>query len=228
MSASNTCSVTLGDVTITEDDVRFLRAPNWLNDQLLSLWVELLRRDGGGGDKCAIIAPNLAFFLMLAGASDVADALSALELPAKECVVLFINDSTGDTHGTHWSVLAYHRSADVFRMYDSGGDINAPAARKMANVLVSHLGTSRATVGFRKVTMPQQKNSYSCGDFACAVAHKILSSNGDIDFEDLPAVVDTVRPKLRAAIDELRAAVTHGKKEAKEAAPNETQSVNKI
>lgn len=55
---------TLGDASISEDDVRLLDEPNWLNDNLISFWCEHLRLNELKNDRRVLfILPNLAFFL---------------------------------------------------------------------------------------------------------------------------------------------------------------------
>lgn len=227
-------SVTLGDVTITEDDVRLLREPNWLNDQLLSLWVELLRRNSDpnnndNGSDVAIIPPNLAFFIQYAAHDDVSLSLKSLSLKSKRRVVLFINDSAAEAsgiHGTHWSVLCYDRPTDTFRTYDSapGGSSNFGVSRNIANILVKHLGTDRKSVSFGHVNIPCQNDAYSCGDFSCAVAQILLDDDVNKKFDGLREMADTVRPRLRNAIDELRGKKDGGKEDASK---NKSESLNK-
>lgn len=55
-------SVTLGDATVTAEDAGLLEPPNWLNDQLLSLWCEHVRKSTPDA-RVLILPPNLAYFI---------------------------------------------------------------------------------------------------------------------------------------------------------------------
>lgn len=55
--------MTLGDATVTAEDVALLASPSWLNDQLVSLWCEHVRISNAVDDGVLIIPPNVAFFL---------------------------------------------------------------------------------------------------------------------------------------------------------------------
>lgn len=56
--------VTLGDATLHTDDLALLVPPAWLNDSLISFWVEHLRLHVlCDATNVTVLPPNISFFL---------------------------------------------------------------------------------------------------------------------------------------------------------------------
>ncbi len=167
-------SVTLGDATVTEEDVQLLQRPNWLNDQLISLWCEHVRPKGS--EKLLILPPNITYFLKLC--DDPADVVGALKLQERDVIVAVVNNTSSDggtfvcPQGTHWSVLAYARSSQIFIALDSSEGMNNSASHQLAKKLTSPLGVKEVVL--KAASSAKQPNSYACGDYTCAFIAKIV------------------------------------------------------
>ena len=56
---------TLGDASVSREDLQLLEPPNWLNDQLITFWCEHLRLAFlTKGTNLSLILPNIAFFIL--------------------------------------------------------------------------------------------------------------------------------------------------------------------
>lgn len=56
--------VTLGDASLTTEDLALLVPPAWLNDNLISFWCEHLRIDIlDNHTHASILPPNVTFFI---------------------------------------------------------------------------------------------------------------------------------------------------------------------
>lgn len=205
-------SVTLGDTTVTEEDVGLLERPNWLNDQLISLWCEHVRPKDN--DKILLLPPNITYFLKLC--DDPSDVVGALNLKDKEVIVAAVNntDSDGGSFtrplGTHWSVLAYSRQTQTFISLDSWDGMDTASAQ-LAKKLSPVLGLNKIVV--KSARSAKQPNSYACGDYACAFIAKIAedfanhqmwpSHEVSYDTTAVHARANTMRGELSALVELL-------------------------
>lgn len=88
VSESGRTSVTLGDATVSQDDLKLLEPPRWLNDTLLTFWCEYIQ-SGAAGDSngegknsgVQTLQPNLTYFLLLS--DDAKDVVRELDLGSK-------------------------------------------------------------------------------------------------------------------------------------------------
>lgn len=177
MNQRSARSATLGDVTITESDLEYLKPFGWLNDNLISVWCEhIIRREYGDDlSKCpvSILLPNVTFLLLgLQDENEWHQISKAHDLKSKQIVLAIVNDSplvdvsAGRTQpsGDHWSVVVFDRRQNCFYHLDSLPD--APNGFK-ADQLITRLKAmlSQPIASVVTLDVPLQRNSYDCGKF---------------------------------------------------------------
>ncbi|CAN8068139.1 unnamed protein product [Agarophyton chilense] len=171
----------LGDASLSVDDLALLVPPCWMNDQLISFWCEHLRINVLQNDvRVAILPPNLSFFISLTDDYEVLSQIaSANNMNNSELIILTVNDSRhADVNGnvasgTHWSLLALERRSNVAYYMDSLPLLsNVEVAQVLLHRLSKMLGTSKAS--FVELNTPRQKNSYDCGAFVCKFAEDVV------------------------------------------------------
>ncbi|KAG8576301.1 hypothetical protein GDO81_009822 [Engystomops pustulosus] len=161
-----------GDCLLRSSDVALLDGPHWLNDNIIGFIFEFLASTlaPSTAKRVALLSPEVSQFIKCCG-NDVQEFLQPLDLPKKDLVLLPVNDNAGtEAGGTHWSLLAYLRSAREFLHYDSAPGTNAPHARLMARNLSSMLA---GKPHYREEEAPAQHNSYDCGMYVVCVAQAL-------------------------------------------------------
>lgn len=162
------------DAVLYEKDAKLFRAPAWLNDACLNFGFRLLEKD-----DVYLMDPAVYSYMMLQMEDE-----DELHLPVSTCrmILVPISDASdlGTTfRGSHWSLLAYYPSENLFEHYDSmrtsGHQRRAAplAAQKLTRLLGGDLSMSI-------VETPQQTNGYDCGAFVLYFA-KLLVDNAHID-----------------------------------------------
>ncbi|XP_056425274.1 sentrin-specific protease 8 isoform X2 [Hyla sarda] len=196
-----------GDSLLRISDVALLDAPHWLNDNIIGFIFEFLSSTlaPSTAERVALLGPDVSQFIKCCG-NDAAEFLQPLEIPRKDLVLLPVNDNAGtEAGGTHWSLLAYLRSARQFLHYDSAPGTNAPHARLMARNLSSLLaGNPR----YQEEDAPAQHNSYDCGMYVVCVAQALCEQYfrgcNNLNLENItPQYVTQKRAEWKEIIREL-------------------------
>mmetsp|Transcript_18079 Transcript_18079/g.58490 ORF Transcript_18079/g.58490 Transcript_18079/m.58490 type:complete len:198 (-) Transcript_18079:51-644(-) len=148
------------DILLRGADVELLRGPDWLNDQIISFFFEYLQEDKHKGE-------------------DVPGIVAPLGLAARRLVLLAVNnnpyaDEAGG--GSHWSLLAFHRSLEGFVHYDSMANANESMARQVAAALWPLMGVHGEKINFRAGRTPQQHNGVDCGVHVAASADVLCAA----------------------------------------------------
>lgn len=174
--------VTLGDSSLTTGDLSLLVPPNWLNDQLLSFWMEHLRINVLQNDpRVAVILPNISYFIALTNdEEDLRPIAAAHLLNTKNFILVPVNDAT-DTDvenvrgpvGSHWSLLVFHRPENTIFHIDSLRS-SSYVRQHVSHHLVHRLMHMSAAPNakFMSLKPPAQHNSYDCGAFVCLFAQQ--------------------------------------------------------
>lgn len=120
---------------LRESDLKLLDGSNWLNDNLISFYLEYLENhlESEFHDKVLFLSPQVAHLLRsnfnsILIKSELALELLAMEaqvLKAKQLIIIPVNNSNAleSTGGSHWTLLVAIKSEDertfVFKHYDS-------------------------------------------------------------------------------------------------------------
>jgi len=118
-------------------------------------------------------------FLIANGGEDVPGIVAPLGLAARRLVLLAVNnnpyaDEAGG--GSHWSLLAFHRSLEGFVHYDSMANANESMARQVAAALWPLMGVHGEKINFRAGRTPQQHNGVDCGVHVAASADVLCAA----------------------------------------------------
>ncbi|GAV71358.1 Peptidase_C48 domain-containing protein [Cephalotus follicularis] len=167
------------DVVLRRSDLDILSGPYFLNDRIIEFYFSYLSTCYPSQDVL-LVPPSIAFWI--ANCSDIGslkDFLEPLRLPDKKLVIFPVNDSIDVSvveGGSHWSLLAYDRNANVCVHHDSNKGINKWHAMRLFKAVVGSLGDSglACDAEYLECTKsPQQVNGYDCGLYVAAIARTI-------------------------------------------------------
>lgn len=192
---SEKCNVVrIGDQVLYLDDITLIRAPSWWNDNLVSFWIEDVRRSLP--DYICLMAPSLVFLLsMMHEQNDINAFLGPLITPSMSHIIVPINSHFSSlsnesanitavrTPGAHWSVLVASLPEARFVHFDSlRGSPNSPAAEHVASKLGGAFESlSNAPISAGEV--PVQPNSFDCGPYSCSIIQQLCSSDDGLELE---------------------------------------------
>ncbi|KAL4551985.1 hypothetical protein Ndes2526B_g06225 [Nannochloris sp. 'desiccata'] len=193
------------DVVLRQGDVDLLTGPNWLNDQLLAFYFEFLAREQFRDISEVLLIPGAATYLLTSSGPDIAPiVLDPLDFSSKSLVLFALNDNPDVSHpagGSHWTLVAYTRSDNTLRHYDSCRGINSHAAKLLYGALLPVVPPKLKLIencdddgGGGGFCCPQQENNYDCGMMVLAIAESLFerfvaSSTGTIDLKIYPKQV---------------------------------------
>lgn len=200
------------DVVLRKSDLDILNGPNYLNDRIIEFYFSFLSSTLDS-QSVLLVPPSIAFWIMnCPDAESLKDFVEPLKLSEKELVIFPVNDNTDVSQadgGSHWSLVAYLRNANVFVHHDSNLGMNKMVGRKMFRSVVGFLCDSGFGSNVKYVECsdsPQQMNGYDCGVYVAAIARAVCSwykSSEPKDWECLwfSAVNEEVTP---SAVSEMR------------------------
>ncbi|EOY33124.1 hypothetical protein QUC31_019105 [Theobroma cacao] len=223
-SAADEKILSYNDVVLRQSDLEILSGPYYLNDRIIEFYFSLLSSSHPSQD-ILLLSPSIAFWI--ANCPDVGglkDFLEPLKLPDKKLVIFPVNnndDVSVAEGGSHWSLLAYCRSANVFVHHDSNGQMNKRHAMRLFKSVVGFVGDSSSACNAKYlecIGTPQQVNGYDCGLYVTVTARTIHcwhESSENKDATDLwlsavkeqvtPSVVSEMRKEILGLIKDLMA-----------------------
>lgn len=155
-------------------DVQLLRGPFWLNDQIISFYLEYLEHEryAAHRDRLLFVSPEVTQCMKLVPAEEIGIFLEPLGAATKQFIFFPINDHQLDSAGgSHWSLLVFSRPDRQFYTIDSFSECNRSATRGFVGHVGQALGAlhpaeqMRNSPGTEIVTLrcAQQTNGYDCG-----------------------------------------------------------------
>ncbi|KAK4758239.1 hypothetical protein SAY87_019540 [Trapa incisa] len=162
------------DVVIRRSDLSILSGPCFLNDRIIEFYFSYLSSSFPTEDVL-LVTPPISFWI--ANCPDPDDRrgfVAPLKLDERSLVIFSVNDNDDVEKaegGSHWSLLAYVREANLFVHHDSSGTMNEACARRLYGAVARCL--SPAAKFMRWNRSPQQTNGYDCGLFVTATARAI-------------------------------------------------------
>ncbi|GAB2285122.1 hypothetical protein Dimus_019575 [Dionaea muscipula] len=210
-SKSDEMILSYKDVILRRSDLHILSGPYFLNDRVLEFYFSHLL-SLYPSDDILLLPPSIAFWIgSCLDKESLIPFVEPLNLASKKLVLFPVNDNMDVSlaeGGSHWSLLAFEREANVFIHHDSHSALNAAHAQRLYDSVVGLMGTVSKPRYVEYSRSPQQVNGYDCGLFVCAIARAICCwyvSRGSRDSDEdglwLSAVMEQVTP---SSIAELR------------------------
>lgn len=163
MEETNKVVLNFHNSLLRSDDVHLLTGPHWLNDQIISFYLEYLGEIVYKDEKNILyVSPEVVQCLKFASKDEMSIFLEPLNAKEKSFIFLPLNDNNeARAGGNHWSLLAFSRPESTFFYYDSmNGDTLkslVPFVRKIAHAIEC------PEFDFIKGHTVRQSNSYDCG-----------------------------------------------------------------
>jgi sentrin-specific protease 8 len=210
---SSCWSVTIGDVSLSHEDVQSLAPGAFLSDLIISSAFQAVehqqQQTASAAGSVRLVQPAT---VMMASCGIVGDDLASMVAPlgldAADVVFLPVNDNDSPDRaygGSHWSLVVFRRSSGSFHHYDSYGGHNGRVARRVCAAFATALGAPAAAAFVDETgATPQQGNGFDCGIHVICVAEAL--QRGDASLSDVRRCVETRRVELRRAIMEAVAA----------------------
>ncbi|PWA03565.1 hypothetical protein BB558_000289 [Smittium angustum] len=149
--------------TIYPSDLESLSDGQWLQDPIIGFYYDYLEQKLDlQSSQIFLFQPSMAH--LIAHAVDVESAREALppEISQKEYAFLPTNNGNiHNTSGSHWSLLVYQKSKNLFRYYDSCYKTNLEATKIVVERMCILFNQPKASLIIETPT--QQTNDYDCG-----------------------------------------------------------------
>ncbi|OMO77229.1 Peptidase C48, SUMO/Sentrin/Ubl1 [Corchorus olitorius] len=223
-SAADEKILSYNDVVLRRSDLEILSGPYYLNDRIIEFYFSFLSSTHASQD-ILLVPPSIAFWMTnCPDVGGLKDFVEPLKLPDKKLVIFPVNDNDDVSvaeGGSHWSLLAYYRSADVFVHHDSSRQMNKSNAMRLFKSVAGFMGDSSSACNAKYlecIDTPQQVNGYDCGLYVTATARTICcwhESSQNKDVTDLwfsavkeqvtPSVVSEMRKEILGLIKDLMA-----------------------
>ncbi|NWR06762.1 SENP1 protease, partial [Paradoxornis webbianus] len=173
-------------LTITRKDIQTLNNLNWLNDEIINFYMNLLMERSKEKDLPTVHAFNTFFFTKLKTAG-----YQAVKRWTKKVDIFSVDLLLVPIHlGVHWCLAVVDFRKKTITYYDSMGGINSEACRILLQYLKQEsLDKKRkefdtngwALLSKKSQEIPQQMNGSDCGMFACRYA-ECISKDKPINF----------------------------------------------
>ncbi|XVF47098.1 hypothetical protein PTKIN_Ptkin03bG0082000 [Pterospermum kingtungense] len=223
-SAADEKILSYNDVVLRRSDLEILSGSYYLNDRIIEFYFSLLS-SSHPSREILLVPPSIAFWITNCPDVDgLKDFLEPLKLSDRKLVIFPVNnndDVSVAEGGSHWSLLAYYRTANVFVHHDSNAQMNKRHAMRLFKSVVGYIDGSSSACNAKYldcIGTPQQTNGYDCGLYVTATARTICcwyESNKNKDATDLwfsavkeqvtPSVVSEMRKEILGLIKDLMA-----------------------
>ncbi|KAK6144462.1 hypothetical protein DH2020_021282 [Rehmannia glutinosa] len=189
------------DVVLRRSDLHILSGPYFLNDQIIEFYFSYLTSCYPSED-ILLVPPSIAFWIKeCPDSASLKDFVEPLRLSQRKLIIFPINDNADVSMaegGSHWSLLAFERNANVFVHHDSSEGFNSVHSKRVYRSVVSYVASDAKYID---CSTPRQVNGYDCGLYVTAIAREICEwyvSEGPKDMEELwfSAIKGKVTPSL--------------------------------
>ncbi|CAO1401849.1 unnamed protein product [Diamesa hyperborea] len=165
-------------------DIDILKTTEWLNDKLISWYLEYLENDIFSDERFLFIGTEVTQAIKMMEADEVNMIfLDPLKASEREFVFLPVNNHrhADETGGSHWSLLVYSKAETMFYNFDSSSNYNHSSCLQLVDKLKKAFKCSDAKLV--DVDTLQQTNHYDCG--ICVLANvdnacQTISKSGSI------------------------------------------------
>lgn len=152
------------DTILYQADVDLLNGPHWLNDAIISFYLEYLEKEKYSNTRILLISPAVTQCLKASPPVELPVFLDPLNTRENNFVFMPLNDCEDlrSPGGTHWSLLVYSKPENTFYHVDSSNESNDRQAKILASNL-SHYFSTNKNYFFKPLDSLQQDNMYDCG-----------------------------------------------------------------
>lgn len=173
------------NLNITRADIQTLDGLNWLNDEVINFYMNLLIERGKDTKWPKVYAMNTFFYpkLLKDGASSLRRWTRRVDLFSYDIIAVPIH------LGMHWCMSIINFQNRSIKYYDSMGNSNNKCLDALRNYLkVEHLdkkGKEYDVSGWvleNVADIPQQMNGSDCGVFSCTYA-EFITRNAELNFD---------------------------------------------
>lgn len=201
----NDVLVTNFGLNVTRRDMLTLAGLNWLNDEIINFYMNLIIERGKNSKWPKAYAMNTFFYPKL-----IRDGPASLRRWTRKVDIFTYDIITIPIHlGMHWCMAVIDFRSKMIKYYDSMGASNNKCLEALLNYLVEeHKDKKKSTYDVSEWKLenvrniPQQMNGSDCGMFACTFA-EFLTRDAKLNFnqEDMPylrrkMVVEIMTSKL--------------------------------
>lgn len=164
MAGPNRIVLNFHNTLLRESDVNLLMGSHWLNDQIISFYLEYLEKNVFQNARGLLfISPEVVQCLKFVARDEMSIFLEPLNANGKQFIFLPLNDNNEvKAGGNHWSLLIFSRSESTFFHYDSLS--NGPSLRSLRPFLLELAAAIDCPeFDMRQGDCIKQNNSYDCG-----------------------------------------------------------------
>ncbi|XP_031623735.1 sentrin-specific protease 8 [Contarinia nasturtii] len=165
MAYSNGTVLNFHNTLLRESDVNLLMGPHWLNDQIISFYLEYLEKNVYQNTRGLLfISPEVVQCLKFVSGQEMSIFLGPLNAKGKSFIFFPLNDNDeAKAGGNHWSLLVFSRPESTFYYYDSlhFGTSLKKSLRPFLFELAKAIDCPEFEV--RGGECVKQNNSYDCG-----------------------------------------------------------------
>lgn len=165
MADSNRVVLNFHNTLLRESDVNLLMGPHWLNDQIISFYLEYLERNVYHNKRGLLfISPEVVQCLKFVSSQEMSIFLEPLNATGKSFIFLPLNDNNEvKAGGNHWSLLVFSRPDATFYYYDSLSN-SGTSLRSLRPILIELAAAFDCReFDVRQGDCLKQNNSYDCG-----------------------------------------------------------------
>lgn len=200
------------ETLLRRSDVAILLGPLWLNDQIISFYLEYLEHDrfADHKDRILFVSPEVTQCLKMLPKNEISIFLDPLGASDKSFVFFPLNDHQFDSAGgTHWSLVVYSRPDQKFFYVDSAKGSNWSTSKRFAANVWEALGCNEHNVLLDTIPCFQQENSYDCGIHVLFnVEHMAEHAVEKGDLVDVSEIIEGLKPvgkreEILALIEQL-------------------------
>ena len=173
-------------------DVQLLYGPFWLNDQIISFYLEFLEkvRYKDHSNQLLFVCPEVVQCVKMVSPSEIDLFLEPLNANQKSFIFFPLNDNDEDqAGGSHWSLLVFSRNEQTFFHFDSF--VNSGNFRHCLS-FARHIAAALKCPEFDVQTSEcvQQSNGYDCGvhvlcNIDCVAQQVIEVGHVELDDDEL-------------------------------------------
>lgn len=163
MDDTNKVVLNFHNSLLRSDDLHLLTGPHWLNDQIISFYLEYLEQIVYKDAKTILyVTPEVVQCLKFASNDEMNVFLEPLNAKQKAFIFLPLNDNNeARAGGNHWSLLAFSRLEATFFYYDSLNNDSLKSLVPFVRKIAQAIGCPE--FDFIKGHTVRQSNSYDCG-----------------------------------------------------------------
>lgn len=186
---------------LRESDVALLQGPHWLNDHIISFYLEYLDMVVFKDDTDMLfISTEVTQCMKIVSDTEINAFLDPLDAVNKSIIFFPLNDNENDrVGGSHWSLLVFSKPEQTFYHFDSLSPSNKIHCEKFIRKIKSYLNVG--TVRLRDANCLKQTNGYDCGIHVLCNAENVANhviSRGSVD-----GVFNVTKDEVEGKRDEI-------------------------